>query len=533
MRKPARKNPRYGAAAVPDGRPMLSPLLATCIYLATGSLWLASQGRGSGLAAWPLLWLSCTLIFALLRRSSGISPRTAEPHRHDIASQHRRAEETIWQLTYYDPLTGLPNSFLFRDRMAEAMARARSHDFAVALAMISLHRFKQVNESLGYATGDALLCEVAARLSTAVGAKDTVARLRGDTFCCVLADLAHSTDATPAIERLAQAFDGVFRPNGHELFAAASIGISIYPDDGSEIDDLMRKAETAINRTRHHAPARNYRFYVPEMNVDGRERLWLETELRKAIGQGDLMLYFQPKFATATEQLVGAEALLRWRHPETGLISPTRFIPVAEESGLILPLGDWVLREACLQIRQWRKRGLRPVRIGVNLSGHQFHQPDLVETVLTVLDETGVDPHLIELELTESAVMHKPEVIAARMLELHQAGIRFAIDDFGTGYSSLAHLKSFPLDKLKIDRSFIHDLGTSDASREIVAAIIAMAHSLHLTVVAEGVEKPAQLELLRRLGCDEIQGYYFSQALPAVRFADVLAAGALAKQDAS
>ncbi len=499
-------------------------MLATSIYLVTGSLWLAPQGRHGGLAAWPLLWLSAIMVLALFRRA-------AATHPDDIFSRHRRAEETIWQLTHYDPLTRLPNGFLFRDRVAEAMARGRANNAAVALAMVSLHRFKQVNESLGHATGDALLCEVAARLSATVGAKDTVARLRGDIFCCMLADLPHSKVAVPAIECMARAFDGAFRPNGYELFAAASIGISVYPEDGVDVDELVRKAETAMNRARNAAGS-DYQFYTSEMQCDSRERLWLDTELRKAIGQGDLMLYFQPKVAAATGQIVGAEALVRWRHPEIGLIEPARFIPVAEETGLILPLGNWVLRAACMQIRDWQKRGLPPVRVGVNLSAHQFRQPNLVRTVLTVLEETGVDPQFLELELTESAVMHKPEAIAERMHELHRAGIRFAIDDFGTGYSSLAHLKRFPLDKLKIDRSFVQDLGTSDTSREIVGAIIAMAHALNLTVVAEGVEKPMQLELLRRLGCDEIQGHFFSLAVPAAGFAGMLAAGALTGQDA-
>jgi diguanylate cyclase (GGDEF)-like protein/PAS domain S-box-containing protein len=445
-------------------------------------------------------------------------------------SRHKRAEETIKHLTYYDGVTRLPNRYLFRDRVGQALERAHRSNRMVALVLVGLDRFKQVNETLGHATGDALLREVAERLLRSVRGQDTVARLRGDTFCCVLTDLTHGQDATPVVNRVLESFTPSFLLNGHELFATSSLGISIFPVDGPDVDDLVQKAETAMNRSKDKAES-TYHFYTPEMNANSMERLRLETDLRKAITQNDLVLFYQPKVDAETGRMVGSEALVRWQHAELGMIPPGKFIPIAEETGLILPIGKWVLKEACRQIREWQNQGLTVSRVAVNLSAHQFRQPDLVETVVRVLAETAVDPDLIELELTESAVMHNAEIAVRRMLDLHDAGIRIAIDDFGTGYSSLSHLKRFPLDKLKIDRSFIQDLGSSPAGEEIVGAIVAMAHSLNLTVVAEGVEKAAQLELLRRLRCDEIQGYYFSPPVPAARFAEFLQAGVLVGQE--
>ncbi len=441
-------------------------------------------------------------------------------------SRHKRAEETIKHLTYYDGVTRLPNRYLFRDRVAQAIERAQRGGRMVALVLVSLDRFKQVNETLGHSTGDALLREVAQRLARSVRGQDTVARLRGDSFCCVLTDLAHGQDATPVVSRVIDAFGTAFNPNGHELFATASIGISAFPVDGADVDELVQKAETAMNRSKDKAE-NTFQFYTPEMNANNRERLRLETDLRKAVTNGDLVLYYQPKVETVSGRLVGSEALVRWQHAELGMIPPGKFIPIAEETGLILQVGHWVLQAACLQIKAWQRDGLPPQRVAVNLSAHQFRQPELVETVVRVLDQTGVDPNLIELELTESAVMHNADVAVRRMLDLHEAGIRLAIDDFGTGYSSLSHLKRFPLDKLKIDRSFIQDIGSNAAGEEIVSAILAMAHSLNLSVVAEGVETAAQLEVLRRMRCDEIQGFYFSPPVPAPRFAEFVARGVL------
>ncbi|MBF0392860.1 MAG: EAL domain-containing protein [Alphaproteobacteria bacterium] len=447
-------------------------------------------------------------------------------------SKHKRAEETIRHLTYYDAVTRLPNRYLFQDRVAQSVDRAARRSRIVALVLVSLDRFKTVNETLGHQVGDALLREVAARITSAVRNDDTVARMRGDTFCCVLSDLEQTNDANPIIARLLDCFTSSFVLSGHELFVTSSIGISVFPHDGASVDDLLQKAETAMNRSKDKAE-NTYHFYTPEMNANTIEQLRLETDLRKAIGRNDFVLYYQPKVETDTGRVVGAEALIRWMHPEMGMVPPGRFIPIAEDTGLIIPIGEWALRNACEQIRHWQRSGLVPVPIAVNLSAHQFRQPDLVEMVVRVLEETGVAPSLLELELTESAVMQNAELTVTTLMRLHEHGIGLSIDDFGTGYSSLSYLKRFPIDKLKIDRSFVQDLGTNAAGEEIVTAIVAMARSLNLRVVAEGVETEVQLRLLRQLKCEEVQGYYFSRPVPAERFEEVLKAGIVQGREAA
>jgi diguanylate cyclase (GGDEF)-like protein/PAS domain S-box-containing protein len=441
-------------------------------------------------------------------------------------SKHKRAEETIRHLTYYDPVTRLPNRYLFQDRIGQALERARRTDRKVALVLVSLDRFKTVNETLGHQVGDALLREVAQRLSNSVRAEDTVSRLRGDTFCCVLTELVHGHDANPVINRILDCFGQPFLVSGHELFVTTSLGIALFPLDGTEIDDLIQKAETAMNRSKERSE-NVYHFYTPEMNANSMERLRLETDLRKGIGRGELVLYYQPKVEAGSGKLVGAEALVRWRHPEYGMVPPARFIPIAEDTGLILPVGAQVLRDACHQVKLWRAQGLAPVKVAVNLSAHQFRQPDLVESIARILEEAEVPAELIELELTESAVMRNADAAVQTLIKLHNTGLSIAIDDFGTGYSSLSYLKKFPLDRLKIDRSFVQDLGTNQAGEEIVGAIIAMAHSLKMSVIAEGVETTQQLDMLRDLHCDEIQGFYFSRPVPAEDFGEIIKAGTL------
>lgn len=445
-------------------------------------------------------------------------------------SRHKRAEETIRHLTYYDPVTRLPNRYLFQDRIMQALERARRTDRKLALVLISLDRFKTVNETLGHQVGDDLLREVAQRLLGSLRAEDTVSRLRGDTFCCVLTDLGQAHDGNPVINRILDCFAQSYLIGTHELFVTASIGISLFPMDGNDSDDLLQKAETAMNRSKERTETA-YHFYTPEMNANSMERLRLETDLRKAIHRNELVLYYQAKVETATGRLLGAEALVRWRHPEYGMVPPGRFIPIAEDTGLILPIGAYVLREACTQVKQWRDLGLPVVRVAVNLSAHQFRQPDLVDSIHRVLEQAGIPADLIGLELTESAVMHNADAAIQTLGKLHQMGFQISIDDFGTGYSSLSYLTKFPIDLLKIDRSFVQMLGTEQAGEEIVSAVVAMAHSLKMRVIAEGVETSRQLTMLRDLSCDEIQGYYFSRPIPDQEFAALMALGTLSGRE--
>ena len=439
-------------------------------------------------------------------------------------SKHKRAEETIRTLTYYDAVTRLPNRYLLMDRLDQALERAPRSGRKLALVMVGLNRFKQINETLGHQTGDQVLRSVADRLGASLRGHDTVARLRGDTFCCLLTDLAQDHDAHLVISRLLESFAASFEIGDHELFVTAKVGISVYPVDGTDPESLVQKAETAMNRSKELAD-NSFQFYTPEMHANSVERLRLETELRKALSRDEFVVYYQPKIETSSGRVVGAEALVRWRHAELGMISPADFIPIAEETGLIVPIGNWVLNHVCEQIREWRDAGQPVVQVAVNLSAHQFRQPDLVEQVEEALQIHGIDPDFLELELTESAVMHNAESAITTLMELHGHGVRLAVDDFGTGYSSLSYLKKFPLDKLKIDRSFVMDIDTNPASAEIVGAIIAMGHSLNLEIVAEGVENDAQLEVLKGLKCDEIQGFYYSRPIPADTFSGILRLG--------
>ncbi len=445
-------------------------------------------------------------------------------------SKHKRAQETIRHLTYYDAVTRLPNRYLFQDRFNQSLERAKRANRQVALVLVSLDRFKTINETLGHQTGDALLREVAQRLTNSVRGEDTVSRLRGDTFCCILAELGQTHDANPVINRILDAFALPFQIAGHELFITASLGISLFPLDGGEMDDLLQKAESAVNRSKERAE-NSYYFYTPEMNANSMERLRLETDLRKAINRGELVLYYQPKVDAQSGRLVGAEALVRWHHPEYGMVPPGRFIPIAEDTGLILPIGATVMKQACQQIQSWMARGLTPVPVAVNLSAHQFRQPDMVQSVTRILSDYQVPQGMIELELTESAVMRNADSAIDVLMDLHHMGFSIAIDDFGTGYSSFSYLKRFPIDRLKIDRSFVQDLGRDQTGEEIVAAIIAMAHSLKMSVIAEGVESGQQLAMLRDMGCEEIQGFYYSRPLPEADFALLLQAGTLSGRD--
>ncbi len=440
-------------------------------------------------------------------------------------SRTKQAEETIRQLTTIDPITNLPNRTLFGDRLAQALDRAPRAGTQTALVMIGLDRFKQINETLGHQTGDMVLGAVADRLGAALRTEDTIARLRGDTFCCLLSDLDGVHDIHPVLGRLMASFDAAFEAAGQDIFVSAAFGITLAPADGTDPDDLVRKAETAMNRSKESAE-RLYQFYTPEMHAHSVERLGIETELRRAIERGQLEVHYQAK-ARSCGTITGAEALLRWTHPVFGRVPPAQFIPIAEENGLISTIGAWVLQQVCRQMVQWRQDGLAPVKIAVNLSAHQLRQSDLAERILAMVAESGVDPCWLELEVTESAVMSHADRAIATLETLHRTGFSVAIDDFGTGYSSLSYLKKFPVDTLKIDRSFVHDIDINPASSEIVAAIIALSHSLKLAVVAEGVETVGQLACLNSIGCDLIQGYHFARPVEPATFADSLRLGRL------
>ncbi|RZT75783.1 PAS domain S-box-containing protein/diguanylate cyclase (GGDEF)-like protein [Azospira oryzae] len=428
-------------------------------------------------------------------------------------TERKETEARIHHLAHHDPLTGLPNRFTLEARLEQSLADARRHGHKVAVMFMDLDRFKTINDSLGHAVGDSLLMEIAHRLRSAVRESDTVARLGGDEFVVVLPDVEGANDAAHVAGKIIEDVARSLRVGAHELHTSASIGISLYPDDGETVPTVMQNADTAM----YHAKAigrNNFQFFASAMNRAATERLELERKLRQAMVNDELELHFQPQFALAADRVTGVEALLRWRHPEDGLIPPDRFIPIAEETGLIVGIGDWVLQAACRQLKAWLDQGLPPLRMAVNLSTRQLKEKDFPSRVAAILQETGLPAVLLELEITESGVMERPEEAITTLQALNDMGVTLAIDDFGTGYSSLSYLKLFPIDRLKIDRSFVRDIERDPDDAAIARGTIALAHSLGLEVVAEGVETSAQLDMLAADGCDEVQGYFFSRPLP-------------------
>lgn len=423
----------------------------------------------------------------------------------------------------HDALTGLANRNLLGDRIEQAITYARRAERLVAVMLLDLDRFKVVNDSLGHGTGDALLKVVAQRLNACVRPGDTVARLGGDEFVVVMADVAHENDVAPLVRNLLDSLANDMDINGHEVAATASVGIALYPRDG-DAASLLKNADVAMYRAKELG-RNSFQFYTPEMNSRTLQRLELETGLRRALERNELELFYQPKVELRNGQVVSAEALIRWRHPQLGMVAPADFIPLAEETGLIVPIGEWVIGTACEQLKAWQKEGLPNISVAVNLSARQFEEEDLPRVVAQALRLNEVDAHCLELEVTESAVMRDPERTAATLRELKQVGVRLSLDDFGTGYSSLNYLKRFPIDTLKIDQSFVRDITTDPDDAAIAMAVISLAHSLRRRVVAEGVETEAQLNYLRRHDCDEIQGYYFSRPVPAAEFAALLREG--------
>jgi diguanylate cyclase (GGDEF)-like protein len=426
----------------------------------------------------------------------------------------KRREVQLEYQSSHDSVTGLPNRNLLNDRIQQAVSFGHRYHREVAVMLIDLDHFKFVNDSLGHEAGDRLLKHVAARLKSSLRSVDTVARSGGDEFVVVLTDIEKDED----VERLARKIlEDITRPHrldGQDLDISCSIGISVYPKDGADSQALLKNAEAAMYRAKELGRG-NFRFFTSAMNERALTRMTMERHLRRALEKDELLLHYQPQVDLSTGRINGLEALLRWQSAELGLVSPVRFIPVAEDTGLIVPIGEWVLQTACRQCKAWQDAGFSSLAIAVNLSARQFENKDLAMVVDRILRETGLDPHSLELELVESVVMQDVTSATSQLNKLRGLGVKLAMDDFGTGYSSLSYLKRFPFNKLKIDISFVRDITTDPESAAIAKAIIAMAHNLNLRAIAEGVETEGQLFYLRNHGCDEIQGYYFSRPVPA------------------
>ena len=439
-------------------------------------------------------------------------------------TDRKEDEEKLRQLAYYDPLTELPNRLLCMEQLRQAISEAERSGRKVAILYIDLDRFKYINDSLGYDVGDKFLKLVSLRLRELVRPGDTVSRFGGDEFALLLENIEQVEDVTRLAQRIIDCFMQPLHVAERELFATPSIGITLYPLDADNAENLIKNADAAM----YHAKSRggsNFQFYTLEMNLRTARRLAIETALRHALERGEITLHYQPQVDLTTGHVIGAEALLRWQHPELGLISPVEFIPISEEDGLILPMGEWALRTACAQLRTWQNEGFSDLRIAVNLSSKQLQQGRLVPQVRAALAQAGLDGRYLELELTESMLIGDSEITRAAFAELDALGVKFSVDDFGTGYSSLSYLKLFPIDAVKIDRSFLRGVPSDPDSVAIAAAIIAMARSLGIGVVAEGVETVDQLEFLRRRGCATMQGYYFSKPIPAAEFTAMLKEG--------
>jgi len=463
--------------------------------------------RIDGAPAW-------VLANAMLREPKGDGIEVLEGTVIDI-TQRKNAERQIVHQAYHDALTGLPNRMLFYDRLTQALSLARRDERGLAVLFLDLDQFKLVNDTLGHAAGDRLLVEIARRLQNSVRDSDTVARVGGDEFTLLLRNIDDGADAARAAQKVLEAVARPAEIDGQRLYLTTSIGISTYPADGEEAEALLTNADIAMYRAKELGRSR-YQLCTPAMNAKSVARLTLERDLRLAVERGELALLYQPQVRIASGRTVGVEALLRWNHPERGLVRPAEFIGVAEETRLILPIGEWVLRTACEQARAWHRDGRSDLRVAVNLSALQFQQRSLVAVVQEILDDTGVDPDWLVLEITESAAMHDAELTVEVLAMLRAMGLRIAIDDFGTGHASLSYLRQFPIDTLKIDRGFVSDLETSREGSAIVNAIIGLAHGLDLEVVAEGVETEGQLRFLAERGCEEYQGFLISQALSAV-----------------
>lgn len=441
----------------------------------------------------------------------------------DTAHTLKKLDQVINYMANYDDLTGLPNRDLFRDRLQQAIAQAQNSHQMLAIILLRLNRLKRINDTLGYHTGDVLLRNAAQRFASCMSDNDILARLGSNTFAIVQTHLRTVDDIVTLAEKICDASARTFTINQQEISTGASLGIAIYPNDSTNVEHLVSYADTAMHQAQRQGS--NYQFYSADINNSLQERLALENELYYALDRGELLLHYQPQVSLHSGRIIGVETLIRWQNPTRGLVSPAKFIPIAEETGLIVPIGEWVLRTACAQSLAWQAQGFPALKIAVNLSARQFKQQNLVETVTQVLDATGLDPNYLELELTESLMVDNIQQSINIMQQLHNMGIVLSVDDFGTGYSSLNYLKRFPIHTLKIDQSFVRDLVVDSDDAAIVDAIISLAHSLNLSVIAEGVESQEQLDYLQTKGCDEVQGYYFSRPLPANIFTQLLQEG--------
>ncbi|MNO40740.1 Phytochrome-like protein cph2 [compost metagenome] len=438
----------------------------------------------------------------------------------------------VSHLLQYDALTGLPNSTLLGDRLSQSLATCRRHDKHLVVMFLGLDRFKRINNALGHPAGDEMLKRVGQQLLKYVRESDSVFRYGADEFVVILSDINHPQQTRGIAEKLLSAVRSPQSIAGQEISITASLGISVYPDDGFEAIDLIKKAESAMRHIKESGP-NDIGFFIEAMNQRAREQQSIESGIRQALQRHEFVLHYQPKIELSSGRVVGAEALVRWQKPGHGLVYPSEFIPVAEDSGLIVPLSKWVLAEACRQTRLWQAAGLPAIRMSVNTSAIDFRQRDFVEGIEQILEQTGMPPCLLELEITEGVLMQNVETTMTALNRLKTLGVRLAIDDFGTGYSSLSYLRRFPIDVLKIDQSFIHGLSNDTNDAALVSAIISLGRSLDLNVIAEGVETEEQLAFLKAHQCEEGQGYYFSKALPADAFARLLAVGWAEQRDES
>jgi diguanylate cyclase (GGDEF)-like protein len=495
---------------------------------APGSYCIGATGTSSGFLAlliggFALGVLLITMI--LLMYDAHLESRSRQ---HAVALEDANAR--LRHLATHDSLTELPNRLLLDDRLSQAITYAERREGRIAVLVLDLDRFKMINDSLGHHGGDELLKEVANRLRGTLRKSDTLARTGGDEFVLIADEVNGQADIEILAQRLLACFVKPFHILSVDIHTGPSIGISVYPKDGASPEELVVAADAAMYHSKK-VGGNTFSFFTSTMNAFAQQRLELENGLRRALGNGELELHYQPKVDVTSGRISSTEALIRWRHPERGLVPPGDFIPLAEETGLILQIGEWVLREACRQARQWQVNGMAPVRVAINMSAQQFRQKNLVSIVKSALENANLEPTYLEIELTESAVMHNAAESAAILEQLSRIGVHISIDDFGTGYSSLNYLRRFPLDKLKIDRTFIKDVVANSEDAAIVQAIISLAHSLRLKVIAEGVETEQQLEFLRSLGCDQYQGFFCSPAMMPEAFAEMMRAKSPEKFD--